>query len=62
MKQIKHIKQKLYKYQYDSKGDVIYGMEYMYNPVNSRLFYGHGRTCLLFSYTNYFNSSIGDLN
>ena len=36
-------------------------MEYMYN-VNSRLFYGHGRTCLLFSYTNYFNLNIGDLN
>ena len=49
-------------HQYDSKGDVKNGMEYMYNPVNSRLFYGHGRTCLLFSYTNYFNSSIGDLN
>ena len=49
-------------HQYDSKGDVKNGMEYMYNPVNSRLFYAHGRTCLLFSYTNYFNSSTGSLN
>ena len=31
-------------HQYDSKGDVKNGMEYMYNPVNSILFYEQGRT------------------
>jgi hypothetical protein len=49
-------------HQFDSQGNIKNGMEYMYNPVNSRLHYGHGRVCLLFSYTNYFNSSVGSLN
>ena len=39
---------------YDSKGQPVYGMRYMYDPDNGKLVYSRGRIFLIFAHYNYF--------
>ena len=42
---------------HDISGEVVNGMQFMYDPMNAKFLYTNGRIFLIFSYTNYENGN-----